>query len=246
MNDHGILFRPAMVRALLAEAARPGSGKDMTRRLPSPLNLMFDGCSIGRNPKPGKSNRWLYNALDWRRAWVDKGPSPAGNAGPYWHVPCVAEPDDETVHRLYPKIRVGDRLWVRETWAEVGSCDPGLIVTRADYPACVPRGYENIPARGEITWRPGIHLRRRHSRLTLTVTKLSCERLHAIDEDSARREGAERMRMDDKGRFYLDAKGSYRTGFAGLWAHINGAASWDANPWVIAYTFTVEKRNIDA
>lgn len=35
---------------------------------------------------------------------------------------------------------------------------------------------------------------------------------------------------------------SYRS----LWEHINGAGSWDANPWVVAVTFRPERRNIDA
>jgi hypothetical protein len=33
--------------------------------------------------------------------------------------------------------------------------------------------------------------------------------------------------------------------FANYWHEINGRDSWDANPWVAAYTFSVEKRNID-
>lgn len=36
--------------------------------------------------------------LDWSNAWVDNGPSPAGNAGPYLHVPY---PKGDTVHRIY-------------------------------------------------------------------------------------------------------------------------------------------------
>lgn len=42
-----------------------------------------------------------WDALDWTAAYVDMGPSPAGNLGPYWHVP---HRDGETVHRLYPKV----------------------------------------------------------------------------------------------------------------------------------------------
>jgi|SRR5882672_605920 len=39
--------------------------------------------------------------LDWSKAWVDMGPSVAGNLGPYWHVPMD---DGDTTHRLYPKV----------------------------------------------------------------------------------------------------------------------------------------------
>jgi hypothetical protein len=42
-----------------------------------------------------------FAELDWSRAWVDMGPSIAGNPGPYWHVPY---PPEDTVHRLYPKL----------------------------------------------------------------------------------------------------------------------------------------------
>jgi hypothetical protein len=42
-----------------------------------------------------------WDRLQWNGAWVDLGPSPAGNLGPYWHVPLR---DGDTVHRLYPKL----------------------------------------------------------------------------------------------------------------------------------------------
>ena len=48
--------------------------------------------------------------LDWANALVDPGPSPAGNPGPYLKVGTEAG----TIHRIYPKIQVGDRLSVRE------------------------------------------------------------------------------------------------------------------------------------
>lgn len=43
----------------------------------------------------------MWTELDWTRAYMDMGPSPAGNVGPYWHVP---RPSDDTRHRLYPKV----------------------------------------------------------------------------------------------------------------------------------------------
>jgi hypothetical protein len=36
-----------------------------------------------------------------------------------------------------------------------------------------------------------------------------------------------------------------RAEYGKLWTSINGPGSWDANPWVAAYTFTVERANID-
>lgn len=41
-----------------------------------------------------------FDNLDWSKAWIDLGPSPSGNLGPYWHVPHT---DEGTIHRLYPK-----------------------------------------------------------------------------------------------------------------------------------------------
>lgn len=43
----------------------------------------------------------MWADLDWSRAYMDMGPSPVGNLGPYWHVP---RPSDGTQHRLYPNV----------------------------------------------------------------------------------------------------------------------------------------------
>jgi hypothetical protein len=53
--------------------------------------------------------------------------------------------DHYYVESPWTRVKVGDRLWVREAFAFVGCSDPGLVVTRADYPACVPAHYENVP-----------------------------------------------------------------------------------------------------
>lgn len=51
--------------------------------------------------------------LDFDNAWVDPGPSPAGNLGPYLKVPY---PPEESVHRIHPMWEIGDHLWVQEIW----------------------------------------------------------------------------------------------------------------------------------
>ena len=52
--------------------------------------------------------RWAkLDEHDWDNAWIDGGPSPAGNAGPYLHLPY---PPDQTSHRIYPTLAEGDTL----------------------------------------------------------------------------------------------------------------------------------------
>lgn len=78
---------------------------------------------------------WLYNGhkppseevwaqLEWDKAWVDLGPSPMGNPGPYWHVPL--NDGEETVQRLYPKILLSKWLLIiRQACLELAAKEHG-------------------------------------------------------------------------------------------------------------------------
>lgn len=137
----------------------------------------------------------------------------------------------------------GDRLWVRETFAFDDDGHEEWPLYRADG-ATLPTLHPNRkPAR----WRPSIHMPRWASRLTLIVTGVRVQRVQDISEEDAVAEGAERLAMDDDGKFYQHDAGTHRTGFAGLWEHLNGPRGfgWDANPWVVALTFTAHRCNID-
>lgn len=137
----------------------------------------------------------------------------------------------------------GDRLWVRETWAQPAALEPGPTVYRADYPACVPAGFENIPLADAITWKPSIHMPRAACRLKLEITGVRVERLNACSATDAIAEGIapELEGWTDYGnpscQMCLDPVDSYRT----LWDYINGAGAWAANPWV----WVVEFRRLD-
>lgn len=72
----------------------------------SPKDWLFDG-----SPVRGRVMEERFKNLDWDSAWIDLGPSIAGNLGPYWHVPLKETVIDgdvydlgDTVHRLYPKV----------------------------------------------------------------------------------------------------------------------------------------------
>lgn len=135
----------------------------------------------------------------------------------------------------------GDRLYVRETWSQPTNMDPGPTVYRADYPACVPPGFTNLPAVDEITWKPSIHMPRVLSRILLEVVSVRVERLNDCSEEDARAEG-----ITDGGCLNCgepepcsctmpmpDARDSY----CSLWESINGAGSWLVNPWVWVVEF---------
>jgi hypothetical protein len=136
---------------------------------------------------------------------------------------------DITIHCPYGQP--GDRLWVRETWAQPAALDPGPTVYRADYPSCVPSGFENIPPADAITWKPSIHMPRAACRLVLEVTGVRVERLNDCSERDAEAEGVFPMFPDD----VCDA--SHVFAYSRLWDSINGAGAWEANPWVWVVEF---------
>ena len=148
-----------------------------------------------------------------------------------------------------PYGQPGDRLWVRETWAQPTTLDPGPTFYRADYPACAA-AFTNLPPVDEITWKPSIHMFRKDSRILLEITGVRVERLQDISPRDAREEGLHRHPYDwrncefplddtayepfkDFGTRYSCASQAYRA----LWEHINGTGSWDANPWVWVVEF---------
>ncbi|KUE89126.1 hypothetical protein ASL20_09870 [Cupriavidus necator] len=138
-----------------------------------------------------------------------------------------------------PYGKAEDRLWVRETWAQPVALDPGPTVYRADYPECVPAGFENVPPAEAIRWKPSIHMPRALCRLELEITALRAERLNDCSEADAIAEGIapELDGWTDYSnpscQMCMNPVDSYRT----LWNSINGADAWDTNPrvWVVGF-----------
>lgn len=135
----------------------------------------------------------------------------------------------------------GNRLWVRETWAEEFVDGVGEhYVYRAD-------GERDREWFAGGRWRPSIHMPRWASRITLEVTGVRVERLHDITGEDARAEGIEVPRCACEVCARTSAictadASEYVQGFASLWSEINGRESWDANPWV----WVVEFRRVEA
>lgn len=165
---------------------------------------------------------------------------------------------DQLLEGQLPKqlrITVGDRLWVKENHAIVPRTayrmSEGVQQTLRpddDHDAAVyAAGWERSkPGR----WRPSIHMPRWASRLTLTVTHVRIERLCSISGDDAIAEGI----LPDPNRpgWWMSSTAENdrcptpRDAYLDLWNSINGDGASRLDPWVAAYTFTVERRNIEA
>jgi len=218
VKERPILFSGPMVRAILE------GRKTQTRRIAIPKRSHVD--FIGGGPKDGP---------DWNdpACWGFEDP----NTGLWW-----ALRGNEECHQLpCPHGTVGDRLWVRETWAQPAALDPGPTVYRADYPACVPKEFENVPEAAAITWKPSIHMPRAMSRITLEITGVHVERLQAITDDDAYAEGSSEWAAENAARL-LGAGNKWRNiieAWKALWDGINASRGhgWDANPWVWAVEF---------
>jgi len=167
----------------------------------------------------------------------------------------VSWPADQFVRkaaRFRLRFREGDQLWVRESIGRRTASLFGIEAKNGVEEACYiaddadvvnADGFNICPwwdRKGAI---PGIHMPRWASRLTLTVTDVRVQRLQEISEADAIAEGAGHAYGD---AFHSGSALTDRRRFELLWTDINGADSWDANPWIAAVSFTVERRNIDA
>jgi hypothetical protein len=137
--------------------------------------------------------------------------------------------------------------------------DPGLIVYRADYPACVPAKYQNVPPAAEIKWKSSLFMRRTASRILLEIVGVRVERLQDISKADSIAEGisiwseserhgikwncsphvrryGEGDNVEDAG-FEGGPVRDPREAYRGVWSAINGPGSWEANPWVWVIEF---------
>ena len=242
MKTKPILFSGPMVRALIE------GRKTQTRRAlkPQPEVRYVAGWGIGR---PGHPNEWTpcsgggATAMQWQ-TWAEK---------------------------VRLRFAVGDLLYVRETWCPANTDNGPAVLFKADFhrrhlvDESYPVDYDKYPAgrgawsawaadveRGTTkAWRPAIHMPTWVSRTTLAVTDVRVQRLQDITEEDAEAEGVAKVRDHCyvvRG-FDYDLAGLCHSRpsipYAKLWDHINGADSWDANPWVVAVSFAVHKCNVD-
>lgn len=252
MGDRPIIFSAPMVRAILA------GRKTQTRRVikPQPRHgaTVFQDGARGvwfAHTKTGPGSDCVevdavepgYSIGD--RLWVRE----AWRVGAWDHNcgrMCIDFRSDGAADPIWRSVPDPD--WFEHNWIKISDeLDRKAVPTNADGQYLWKRG------EAPLSWRPGIHMPRWASRLTLTVTDVRVQRLQEISEEDARAEGVlwvpghgEIKRADLHEGFsnYLNC----REGFQVLWDSLNASRGfgWDASPWVVALTFTVHHGNIDA
>ena len=166
----------------------------------------------------------------------------------YLHVPWNWK-ECGTIFRIYPKWEVGDRLWVKETWAtekRYNHLKPSEIPDTAkiyflDKGIHSAGGYSLFTEMGKI--RPSIFMCEWMSRILLEITEVRVERVQDITEEDCYVEGL--LREADA---YISPDGKRNTtkpivAYSFLWDSLNAKRGygWEVNPWVWVIGFKVIK-----
>ena len=240
-KERPILFKGEMVRAI--QAGR----KTQTRRVVTGNNSTVDGHGCAKD-------RWA--CLDFNDVIIDHSNTELFGGGSYLK---VAMPKDQfgtevgTRHRVRSRIEVGDRLWVRETWAHV----PSTAFVRPDIQQTINPDEPDMAAvyrsgwtRSAPSWKPSIHMPRWASRINREVTDKRVQRVQDISESDAAAEGARKLKSgrgyytdpDNIGSVHLGHYKVARDWFADLWDSIyakpspNYARNEDGTREIISYT----------
>ncbi|HCF3104460.1 TPA: hypothetical protein NIB98_002928 [Pseudomonas aeruginosa] len=231
-RERPILFNEQMVRAILE------GRKTVTRRAVKGLQI------------PTEDKTTPHEGLRW---------SALGQRHLRYGFNVFGSTEEECAHELArcgvcPFGKPGDRLWVREAWTidllaaystEKGYDSEYEVRYRADDAAREihvapgePDPYLALYDSQRGDWRPSIHMPRWASRILLEITAVRIERLQDISEKQALAEGVE---LEGEGVCWAGAAGTASDSpvesFRLLWELINGAGSWNANPWVWVVEF---------
>ena len=150
---------------------------------------------------------------------------------------------------LCPYGKLGDRLWVRETfcWKFIdppgpnGYYDGYWYAATDNTPMAVDGdGGQRLRKNGEEAspWISGLRMPREASRITLEITEVRVERLREISENDVRAEG-----IDDAYCAELGMDAHRDPGPIEAWCHgwdaLNAKRgySWESNCWVWVLTF---------
>lgn len=81
-----------------------------------------------------------------------------------------------------PYGKLGERLWVRETWRHTGNDTHECFAYKADNKY---KCGKDVPADYQPIWKPSIHMSRKACRLIVEISDIKVQRLQNISEEEA-------------------------------------------------------------
>lgn len=142
----------------------------------------------------------------------------------------------------YSPYQIGDKLYVRETFATgyaIGGIDGNQNVISEIYKASTKPSDV-----GDLNWKPSIHMPKEYARIWLEVTNIRVERVQDITEDDVWKEGLNKEEyydwLEDASCIGVPAGTTYEKPkdlYSYLWNSIY--KNWEENPFVWVIEFKV-------
>jgi hypothetical protein len=157
----------------------------------------------------------------------------------------ASDDDKDGYYVICPFGKVGDRLWVRETWKKLPD---GRIGYKASPDETCQYGNFILIS----NWKPSIHMPRWASRITLKITSVKVQRVQEITAEDCEFEGisgttksspVNRLPYEEYNCGNGLVYGDPITAYLNLWNSIyDKTYPWESNPWV--WAITLERTNL--
>lgn len=225
MSSKPILFNTEMVKAILE------GRKNQTRRIVA--NKILNEIH--------KNDCYIQNGQIYGTCMCQGDPDGSGG--------YEVDRWEEIYTQSYSQYKVGDVLYVRETWcygSVVGeddgygnseswleqlqsNIDDEKIFYKADMEEAIKEG---VSFR-DVIWKPSIHMPKKYARIFLEVTNVRVERLQDITFDDIEKYGIKfNLKINGKNKFKILWNSTAKDGY-----------KWEDNPYVFVYDFErIEKQ----
>lgn len=238
IKEHGLAMKPELVLKTRENI------KTQTRRLMVPGNC---------NGTYNETKEWNWDDLDFTDAFVDGAPK-----GLLEYLK-VSRPVDESRHRLWSRIEVGDALWIKEEHLITIEVEKGVRGFLCEYKDGEFIFYSRDRL-GEDTcnkldsrvtigkWQRARYIPKAMARIWCQVNSVRVEQLGNISESDAIAEGIDEQFVGgDVGFMFYDylqkkySRVSAVRSFRSLWEKIHG--DWVPDVWLWVYGYDVLSKN---
>ena len=226
MKEHPMLFTAELIQKIIS------GEKTMTRRIITKRNSRMIGL-----------DDYKFDELEDDRLCLSKNSDHL-----IYCLSIVPHPTHPEYGHIYPRMEVGDRIWVKETFSN--DWEHNRVFYRADavgntvtYLLDGSSGFGGGVGEAQISkWIPSIFMPRWASRITLEITAVSPERLQDIRNEDAVKEGFHNHYEFERGAggaAYQNCINRAEWTFAEGWDKLNTKqdCTWKSNPmvWVIRF-----------